>query len=467
MSAVPDERQVATAVEKALGLRVIAVERQVRWRPCWFVDTERDGEPLAIVVRGERLDTCIQPLDREVAFQQLLQDRGIPVPRLLGWIDELEAVAMERVPGQSHFLGTSDEDRDVVVDEYLQQLVRLHSLEVEPFVEAGLLRAETPEGSGMVMYEEVERGWRARKRHPSPWVEFALGWLRRHPPPSRGREAPIVWDSGQFHHHEGHLVALIDLECAHLGDPMADLAIWRMRDTQIPFGDFGKLFARYQELSGLEMDLEAMMLQHFAAAFSNEMMFGPAVLDPVPGMDLMHPMQWISGTNLYATEALGEILDLELPGIEVPEPRRTRTANRYGHLSQQLRNLKLDDPFAANELRIAFRTVRHLARVDEIGDALVEDDLDDLHRVLGRRPGSWWEGDAELERFVLADAEEGRHDEQLIWLFHRRHLRTHVQLGPPGSGMLFHPPAQRFDGSPGTTTADFASTAAGPERGES
>lgn len=458
---VPTLERVSASLERELGVRVRSIERQIRWRPCWFVDAERDGEPLRIVVRGERIDTCIQPLRREMAFHQLLWDHGIPVPKILGWLRDIEAVALERVPGQEHFVGVSDKTRDVVVDEYIQQLVKVHSLDIAPFVEAGVLRGKTPEDCGMVMYEEIERSWRARKRDPNPWVEFALGWLRRHPPGSNEREAPIVWDSGQFHHESGHLVALLDLECAHLGDPMADLGAWRMRGTMMSVGDFRKLYARYEDLSGGEVDIEAVKRHHFAAAFGNEMMFGPAVLDPVPGMDLITPMQWLSGTNLCATEALGEYLDIELPIIEVPEPRHRPTNNTFRHLIEQLRGLRSEDPFVNNELRLAVHTVRHLARADEIGDDIIEADLDDLHRVLGRRPPTWFEGNEELERFVLADAAEGRHDEQLIWLFHRRTLRSLLLLGPLGSGMVGHTPAQRFDGRPATTTAVFEASVSG------
>jgi aminoglycoside phosphotransferase (APT) family kinase protein len=330
--AVPTPEEVMRSLERELGVVVHAIDRQIRWRPCWFVDAERDGEPLRIVVRGERIDTCIiQPLAKEVAFQQILRDHGIPVPGILGWLADLGAVALERVPGQDHFHGVPDETRDVVVDEYLKELVRLHALDIAPFVEAGLLRGKTPEDSGMAMYDELERTWRAKKRRPNPWLEFALGWLHRHPPQSRGREAPIVWDSGQFHHHDGHLVALMDLDCAHLGDPMADLAVWRMRGAHIPFGDFGELYARYEELSGQPVDLEAVKRQYFACAMANELMFGPGVLDPVPGMDLMNTMQWTGATNLYAIEALGETLGIELPGGShsgrcATSPGRTRSA---------------------------------------------------------------------------------------------------------------------------------------------
>jgi hypothetical protein len=32
-----------------------------------------------------------------------------------------------------------------------------------------------------------------------------------------------------------------------------------------------------------------------------------------------------------------------------------------------------------------------------------------------------------------------------VWLFHRRNLRRHAQLGPVGSKMVAHYPTQRFD----------------------
>ena len=452
---IPTLQAVNDSVCRHLGVDVQLVERQARWRPCWFVEGERDGEPVSIVVRGERVDTCVQPLTKELAFHRLLEESGIAVPAVLGWLGDIGAVALERVPGQPHFEDVPDDTRHVIVDEYLQQLARLHALDVQPFAEAGLLRAASPEDSGTLMHFELERLWRARKRRPHPFLEFALGWLHRNPPRSHGREAPIVWDSGQFHHHGGHLAALLDLEFGHIGDPIADLSVWRMRDTLIPFGDFRKLYVRYEELSGRPVDIEAVKRHHFAATLSNELIFSAAVLDPVRAMDLMTNMQWISETNLHATEALGEYLDVELPTIDVPEPCRRRTANTSAHLVEQLRTLRADDPYLTHEVRLAFRTVRHLARVDEIGDAVIEADLDDLKQVVGHRPDTWWEGDAKLEQFVLADAATGHHDEQLLWLFHRRNLRNHLQMGPLGSKMVAHYPTQRFDGRKPTTTARF------------
>lgn len=93
--------------------------------------------------------------------------------------------------------------------------------------------------------------------HPDPFAEFCLGWLRRNPIDNAGREAPVVWDSGQFHHSNGKILAVLDLELGHLGDPMMDLAAWRMRDIIVGYGDMKELYARYEELSGAPVDLDA------------------------------------------------------------------------------------------------------------------------------------------------------------------------------------------------------------------
>ena len=445
----PTTRSAATAavtrwLERNIG-PVRSIERQPRWRPVWIADVERDGDPLELMVRGERTDTMLTfPLDHEMRFQELLDERDVPVPRVFGWIDEPRAYVMARVPGRPDFADSSDAARDAVVDEYVEALARLHRLDIHPFVEAGISRAETPARSGLLGMARMEATYRAQKEHPDPFLEFGLSWFHRHQPDCSGREAPIVWDSGQFHHHDGHLVALLDLELAHIGDPMMDLAGWRMRDSVLGFGDFGRIYDRYSDLTHEPVDIDAIQLHHIAFTLSNQLAFSHTLRAPSPGTDLTTNMQWCNETNLFATEAIAEYLGVELPAADVPEPRRSRGALAHEHLVRQLRAVEADDEFLRYELRSAFRLARHLQRVDEIGAAVVDADLDDLHELLGHRPASWSDGDAELERFVLADREDGRHDETLLALFHRRNLREQMLNGPAGSAMARHNALQPF-----------------------
>lgn len=449
-SVAAETELVRAWVEREMGATVTAIGRQPRWRPVWFVEAARDGEQLSLVVRGDRTDMpLIFPLRHEMTFQALLHERGIPVPAVHGWIDEPMAYVMDTVGGQQDFRGTSEADRASAVDDYLQILARMHALDVEPFAAAGIRRADSPADSGLLGLRRYEEVYRSTKNGPDPFMEFCLGWLRRNPPDSKGRESVICWDSGQFHQADGRIVAMLDLELGHIGDPMMDLAAWRMRDTIVGYGDFHRLYARYEELSGVEMDLDALMRHHFAFTLTNQLALGQAVRRPNDRTDLMTNMQWCYETNLFATEALAEILQLELPTVPDPDPHEGRASNPVEHMAAVLRSLSIgddaiDDEFLRYRLRALFREARHAARAIEVGDQVSADDLDDLHQLLGRRPDDWFSGEADLERFVLADADTGAHDEQLLALFHKRNLRAHQLLGPPGSAMATHLPIQSF-----------------------
>ncbi|MEZ4331044.1 MAG: phosphotransferase [Myxococcota bacterium] len=434
-------------LERHVGGRVVRIERQARWRPVWFADLERDGETLPLCVRGDRTDMpLVFPLEHEMNLQRTMHEHGIPTPRVYGLIESPLAYVMDRVGGRNDFAESTDDERRSAVDEYLQILARLHALPIEPFVKAGVMRAATPAESGTFGISRYERLYRSVKKHPNPFLEFSLAWLKRNPPLSHGRESAIVWDSGQFHTEKGRILAVLDVEIGHIGDPMMDLAAWRQRDTIIGYGDFKALYARYEELTGKPVDLDALMRHHFAFTLSNELAFSAALREPAPDSDLMTNMQWCCETNLFATEALAEIYDIALPAVEMPPPRTSRGRVAIDHLVHKLRALPVEDEYLQYQLRTMFRMARHVARADEIGEALSEADLDDLHRLLGHRPASWLEGEAELERFVLADAREGRHDVALIGLFHKRHLRAQSLLGPPGSAMTRHMKIQSFRG---------------------
>ena len=322
-----------------------------------------------------------------------------------------------------------------MVDDYLHVLARLHALDSAEFA-AGVARGRD---LGMQRYVEV---YRASKQRPDPFLEFCLAWLDRHPLAPHDREAMIVWDSGQFHHDGERVLAVLDLELAHIADPLMDLAAFRMRDTIIGYGDFGRLYAKYGELTGTPVDLEAVQHHHLAFTLSNQLAFHAALADPPPGSDYMTNLQWCNETNLFAVEALADTLGIELASVELPEAEVSPVAVASEHLVRMLRTLPVPDEFADYSKRTAFRLARHLQRFDQIGRACAEADLDDLAGLLGRRPARWQEGDAELERFVLAD--DGRHDDELVHLFHRRLWRAHQLMGPAGSAMTTHLPIQRF-----------------------
>lgn len=445
---VDDARQdqlIREWVGDHVGGSVISLARQPRWRPVWFVDVDRDGERLELCVRGERIDIPgVWPLQHEMTAQALLEAGGIPVPKVYGWCDEPAAFVTDRVPGRADFEQATEAERDAVMDEYMGVLAAIHALDPAPFVDAGIDHPEpgttkTAATVGMHRYEHV---YRAGKKRPDPFLEFCLAWLRRNPLEPKGRESVVVWDSGQLHHEGGHLVAVLDVELAHVGDPMMDLAGFRQRDSILHYGDMDRLYAEYEARGGVPVDMDAVQHHNFAFTLSNQLAFHSALAEPAPGSDYMTNLQWCCETNLFAVEALAELLGVELPAVDLPEGRVSVGAVAAGHLVADLRSIAAADEFEQYRLRTAFRLARHLQRVDEIGDACVAADLDDLRALLGRRPETWQEGDAALETFVLAD--DGTHDEALVLLFHRRLWRAHQMLGPAGSAMTRHNPVQPF-----------------------
>jgi hypothetical protein len=278
--------------------------------------------------------------------------------------------------------------------------------------------------------------FRSTKVRPDPLMEFVLGWLRRHPLPVSDRESPVVWDSGQFHHDGQHMIAVLDVEIGHLGDPMMDLAAWRMRDTVIPFGDFNQLYDRYADLSGKPVDLAAIQWHHLFMTLANQLSFHGPLARPVSDTDYMTYAQWVSETNLHAVETMAGYLGIELEEVAVPESSASPVAAAHEHLSRSLRSVNVDDPLVAYQVRIAFRLARHLERFDQIGTEVVEQDRADIAALTGKAPAGWTDCEAELERFVLAD--DGRHDVELVELFNRRWRRYKALTGPPGSAMAAH-----------------------------
>ena len=146
--------------------------------------------------------------------------------------------------------------------------------------------------------------------------------------------------------------------------------------------------------------------------------------------------QWVSETNLHAVETLAEYLGVELDDVDVPEATRSPVAAAHEHLSRSLRSIQVDDPYAAYQVRIAFRLARHLERYDQIGAEVMELDRADVAAIVGTKSVDWDDCEAQLEAFVLAD--DGAHDVQLVQLFNRRWRRYKALMGPPGSAMAAH-----------------------------
>jgi aminoglycoside phosphotransferase (APT) family kinase protein len=431
--------RISDWLERDLGGRVTRIERQARWRPAWWADLERDGTLLQLYVRGDRTDSpSAFPLEHERTFHEMLAARGIRVARVHGYHDaDPKAYVTDRVPGRADFEGCSDDERRSAMEDYIDILLELHRLDVTPFARAGIVRAAKPRQSHLVGLRHFEeRAYRSAKKRPDPFLEFALAWLRRNEPDNPGREAVIVWDAGQFHHVNGRISALLDLEFGHIGDPLADLAGLWVRNPFIPFGDVAALMRRYQDGSGMPIDIVAVRWHYILWALSNQLEFHAALADPVPGSDYMLNLHWCVETNLMALEAIAADAGVELGEVPEPAPAVSAYGPAYRHLERSVARLPAEDAVSRYELRKSLRLARHVERISEIGDQVVAADLADVAELTGRRPDGWTAGEAELERFALAD--DGTNERELVRLFHRRLHRARMLNGPAGSWITRH-----------------------------
>jgi hypothetical protein len=228
----------------------------------------------------------------------------------------------------------------------------------------------------------------------------------------------------------------MDVEAGHLGDPMMDLAAWRMRDTVIPYGDFNAIYERYTEISGRPVDMAAIQWHHLFFTLTNQLSFHGPLAKPVPDTDYMTYAHWVSETNLHTVETMAEYLGIELEDVDIPDATASPVAAPHEHLSNSLRSIRVDDPFVAYQVRIAFRLARHLERFDQIGAEVLQLDMADVAVLTGRKPADWDDCEAILEQYVLADG--GAHDVELVELFNRRWHRYKALMGPPGSAMAAH-----------------------------
>jgi aminoglycoside phosphotransferase (APT) family kinase protein len=106
------------------------------------------------------------------------------------------------------------------------------------------------------------------ERHPQPIVRAAMRRLRRNPPPPASRISVVHGDyrSGNFlHDGMGKIIAVLDWEMVHFGDPLEDIAwccdpLWNHFDLSRVAGTISEAqaIAIWERESGLKVDPQAL-----------------------------------------------------------------------------------------------------------------------------------------------------------------------------------------------------------------
>jgi len=140
-----------------------------------------------------------------------------------------------------------------------QLLARIHAIDLEAAGLADTLDRVAPDVFVKQMWERYQA-----LDTPQPMVDYAARWLEDHLPAAS--QATLVHNdfrNGNLMVSNEGIVAVLDWEVAHIGDPMRDLGwictnSWRF-GSNLPVGGFGtreELFRGYEEVSGRRVDPE-------------------------------------------------------------------------------------------------------------------------------------------------------------------------------------------------------------------
>ncbi|MDX6448340.1 MAG: hypothetical protein QOD08_803 [Gaiellaceae bacterium] len=225
-------------------------------KEAWAVDA--GGERLLVRrAAGGVIHEATLPLEQELEVLRAAEEAGVKVPHPVAYLGELggrEAFAMERVEGET--IG-----RRIVRDpppgldvQLAEELAKIHA------IPPGRLPFLT--GADVLSRFEGELD---TVGEPHPAIEYGLAWLRESAP----EPLPSVVLHGDFRLgnvvvSERGLVALLDWEFAHLGDPTEDVAwpivrAWRFGRDDLRLGGIGAVepyLERYVELTGREIAVE-------------------------------------------------------------------------------------------------------------------------------------------------------------------------------------------------------------------
>jgi aminoglycoside phosphotransferase (APT) family kinase protein len=426
LGAGPEWVRAFAAVERLVGGRILRAEKQPRWRPAFFLDLDCAGETRAIYLRGDRgeLQHGVYGLDHEYRVLCALEAEGIPVPHVYGFLEDPLAIVMARAPGRVNLATASDEnERRAVLDHWIEILAGMHRLPLARFESLGIERPRSAEQLGLGDFARWEKSWRDRKVRPDPRIEWVIAWLHRNVPKHRTRAAMLQGDAGQFLFENGRVTAMIDLELAYIGDPLADLAGMLNRDLSEPMGDLNRAFHRYADMMGELLDVKTVWYHTARFGICTPIACAPLLAAPPPQFN--HPVYlgWDIVYGRISLEAIARFSGITLREPELPEPAPSRHAAGFEQLLATLAALP-----RGYEADTAFRIAQWARELDARGAAIEREDAEEVARLTGARAAPGLATDAALEAFVLAAGPE--RDEEIVQLLYRRTKRQQALMQP-------------------------------------
>jgi aminoglycoside phosphotransferase (APT) family kinase protein len=243
-------------LEAGLGAAVVSLRQLAGGasKEAWAVGLA-DGRQLLVRRAGVGVihrDTL--SLEQEFHVLEAAVEAGVHAPRPVAYLGDVaghEAFAMELVEGETIGRRLVRDPPSSLPLEMAEELAKIHSIEPPAFLPRG--------GAIERFYDELDS-----VAEPHPAIEYGLAWVRERL--TATREPSFV--HGDFRLGNlavtDHLVAVLDWEFAHVGDPIEDVAwplvrAWRFGADARHLGGVGEVepyLDRYNELTGGDITLD-------------------------------------------------------------------------------------------------------------------------------------------------------------------------------------------------------------------
>jgi hypothetical protein len=293
-------------------------------------------------------------------------------------------VVLERLAGSDDLAAHPEAERSAVMEHFAEVLAALHRVDPATLELHGFDRPTTPEDHArldLAMWARLG----ATVADLDPLIAYCGAWLVAHAPTTATATALVQGDTGpgNFLALDGRVTGLVDMEFAHVGDPMDDLAWVLMRSSGL--WDPEAFLAAYAAHGGAPIDRRS--IDHYRLAVDYRCTVTTSLAIARGGGArgwspyLLVTQRYLDGIARSLAEACG----VERPLIaEPPDAAGHRTA-MYDRLLTTLREASrgIDDAELRTSVRNDQILVHFLRAHAQFGDRVEADDRTDRAATVG------------------------------------------------------------------------------------
>jgi aminoglycoside phosphotransferase (APT) family kinase protein len=265
---------------KAMGAKTLHMTHIKRYhggasRETYGIDAEIDGQARGMIVRRDPVDSLIETeRSIEYAAYRSFEASVVPVPRMICLEDDVSIIGapffvMERIdggePGSPFDPASYEPHRGEIGRRFFDLLGHIHARDAELSPLAEVTGLPTPASCWQTALDHWANEIAKDAQEPQPVGMAAIRWLRRNGPPPPPQRLCIVhgdYRTGNvLHDGGGKIIAVLDWEMAHIGDPHEDLAwaldpLWNSGDQTYAGGLIprAEALALWSKASGCTFD---------------------------------------------------------------------------------------------------------------------------------------------------------------------------------------------------------------------